>query len=38
MSSIDRWKKQHGVSCIPKPGEPGGVDIEIVREWKGKLH
>ena len=38
MSWIDRWKKRHGVSRIIKAGESGGVDIEIVRDWKeGKL-
>ena len=38
MQWIDRWKKRHGVSRIIKAGESGGVDAEIVREWKdGKL-
>ena len=38
MQWIDRWKKRHGVSRIIKAGESGGVDVEIVREWKdGKL-
>ena len=38
MSWIERWKKRHGVSRTSKAGESGGVDLEIVREWKeGKL-
>ena len=35
---IDRFKKRHGIVRITKAGESGGVNTEIVNEWKeGKL-
>lgn len=35
---IDRFKKRYGLGRITKAGESGGVDTEVVEEWKsGKL-
>ena len=37
-SWIDRFKKRYGLGRIQKAGESGGVDIDVVNEWKdGKL-
>ena len=35
---IDRFKKRYGLGRIQKAGESGGVDTDVVNEWKdGKL-
>ena len=35
MAWVDRFEKRYGIVRVQKAGESGGVDIEVVREWKG---
>ena len=38
LSWIDCFNKRHGIVRVKKAGESGGVDIEIVHQWKeGRL-